>query len=210
MMVNHHGTAGAPMLNIIVKNNISNILIVVTRYFGGILLGTGGLVKAYSEAAQKALSEAEFVYQAIGYEVEVQLPYSELESFKYFCKQENIKITKEDYAEQVKLSIEILEKNKSIQLEKITSDKFKNLSTKVTLTRQKTETFTTALRNLKVMENSQTEILKTQEMVSELKTMRKKKTLLISHFGNQQTLASHFGNLLLEKEDLAGILNALQ
>lgn len=47
------GTAGAPMLNIIEKNNISNILIIVTRYFGGILLGTGGLVRAYSEATIK-------------------------------------------------------------------------------------------------------------------------------------------------------------
>ena len=42
------GTAGAPMLNILQKNNLANILIIVTRYFGGILLGTGGLVRAYS------------------------------------------------------------------------------------------------------------------------------------------------------------------
>ena len=42
------GTAGAPMLNILQKNNLANVLIIVTRYFGGILLGTGGLVRAYS------------------------------------------------------------------------------------------------------------------------------------------------------------------
>ena len=44
------GTAGGPMLNILQKNNLCNVLVVVTRYFGGILLGTGGLVRAYSGA----------------------------------------------------------------------------------------------------------------------------------------------------------------
>ena len=46
------GTAGAPMLNILSKENIVNTLVIVTRYFGGILLGTGGLVKAYSESTK--------------------------------------------------------------------------------------------------------------------------------------------------------------
>ena len=45
------GTAGAPMLNILQKNNLCNVLVVVTRYFGGILLGTGGLVRAYSNCS---------------------------------------------------------------------------------------------------------------------------------------------------------------
>lgn len=45
------GTAGAPILNVIRKNNLNNVLIVVTRYFGGILLGTGGLTRAYSNTA---------------------------------------------------------------------------------------------------------------------------------------------------------------
>ena len=51
------GTAGGPMLNILQKNNLANILIVVTRYFGGILLGTGGLVRAYSDALLEALEK---------------------------------------------------------------------------------------------------------------------------------------------------------
>ena len=55
------GTAGDPMLNILEKNNIVNVLVVVTRYFGGILLGTGGLVKAYSDATLKILDTNEFV-----------------------------------------------------------------------------------------------------------------------------------------------------
>jgi len=52
------GTAGAPMLTILSKNNLANVLVVVTRYFGGILLGTGGLVRAYSEAARNAVDNA--------------------------------------------------------------------------------------------------------------------------------------------------------
>ena len=53
------GTAGGPMLNILQKNNLCNVLVVVTRYFGGILLGTGGLVRAYSDSMQNALELTE-------------------------------------------------------------------------------------------------------------------------------------------------------
>lgn len=53
------GTAGAPMLNILQKNGYVNVLIVVTRYFGGILLGTGGLVRAYSNSLIQAIEKSE-------------------------------------------------------------------------------------------------------------------------------------------------------
>ena len=52
------GTAGGPMLNILQKNNLCNLVVVVTRYFGGILLGTGGLVRAYSDATQKVIEKS--------------------------------------------------------------------------------------------------------------------------------------------------------
>ena len=55
------GTAGAPMLNILQKNNLANVLIIVTRYFGGILLGTGGLVRAYSDSLLKAIDQANII-----------------------------------------------------------------------------------------------------------------------------------------------------
>lgn len=125
------GTAGAPMLNIISKNNISNILVVVTRYFGGILLGTGGLVKAYSEVVLKALEKVNFIEQVLGYEIEVILPYSEVENFKYLCKKEKINICKEEFTENVKLLIEIPKENYRNVLENISSDKFRNVTTKV-------------------------------------------------------------------------------
>ena len=55
------GTAGSPMLEILKNHNLCNIVVIVTRYFGGILLGTGGLVRAYSDATIKALKNAELI-----------------------------------------------------------------------------------------------------------------------------------------------------
>ncbi len=59
------GTAGAPILKMLLEKGLSNILVVVTRYFGGILLGTGGLVRAYTGAAEKALEVAEIVEKSL-------------------------------------------------------------------------------------------------------------------------------------------------
>ena len=105
------GTAGAPMLNILEKNNIVNVLIVVTRYFGGILLGTGGLVKAYTEALQKAINNNELLYVELGYEVYIKYPYNESKKIEYFIKNNNIKILKQNYMEEIEIIIEISKNN---------------------------------------------------------------------------------------------------
>ena len=105
------GTAGGPMLNILQKNNLCNIVVIVTRYFGGILLGTGGLVRAYSDATQKAIEKCIKVYKVEGIEIEIKLDYANLEIFKYYCKNNDIKITQIDYAEDIVLKIE-MEKNR--------------------------------------------------------------------------------------------------
>ena len=70
------GTAGGPMLTILQKNNLCNVLVVVTRYFGGILLGTGGLVRAYSDSMQNALELTEKVEKCTGIEFEAELEYN--------------------------------------------------------------------------------------------------------------------------------------
>ena len=105
------GTAGAPMLNILSKMEITNVLVIVTRYFGGILLGTGGLVKAYSNSTKLALEKAEISILEEGFVYKLELNYSDLENFKYFMKNNEIKILKEEYFENVKLSI-FMPKNK--------------------------------------------------------------------------------------------------
>lgn len=112
------GTAGGPMLNILQKNNLCNLVIVVTRYFGGILLGTGGLVRAYSEATQQAIEKSTKVIKVIGREMIIELDYSNLEKFKYYCKNNNINIKKIDYMDNIILKIEMEESVK----EKIIDD----------------------------------------------------------------------------------------
>ena len=92
-MGNQVGTAGGPMLNILAKNNLCNVLIIVTRYFGGILLGTGGLVRAYSDATTKVIENATIANETLGLEVEVEIEYSNLELLKYYCKKNNINIS---------------------------------------------------------------------------------------------------------------------
>mgnify|MGYP002588654255 FL=1 len=105
------GTAGGPMLNILQKNNLCNLVVVVTRYFGGILLGTGGLVRAYSDATQKVIEKSTKVSKFEGVEIEIKLDYPNLEIFKYYCKNNEINITTIDYYENIKLKVE-MEKNR--------------------------------------------------------------------------------------------------
>ncbi len=113
------GTAGAPMLNILTAKNLSNCLVVVTRYFGGILLGTGGLVRAYTGAMQEALSNVVEVTKDIGIEVKLEVTYSDLEKLKYYLKQNEIKILDIEYLENVDVIVEtISDKIENIEKQK--------------------------------------------------------------------------------------------
>ena len=105
------GTAGGPMLNILQKNNLGNVLVMVTRYFGGILLGTGGLVRAYSDATFSAIEIAEKIENCMGIEGEVELEYNNLESFKYYCKKNNIYIKDYNYSDKIICKIQLEECN---------------------------------------------------------------------------------------------------
>jgi uncharacterized YigZ family protein len=137
------GTAGAPMLNILKSQNLSNILVVVTRYFGGILLGTGGLVRAYSEATIRGLEKSEIIEKDFGLIAKFCVLYEDLEKIKYYFKQENVKIIDFKYDESVEIFVEIT-KNKyekildnrqnlkfNIQKSNIERESFINLSKNV-------------------------------------------------------------------------------
>ena len=104
------GTAGAPILNIIKSNNLQNVVIIVTRYFGGILLGTGGLTRAYSEAAGKVVEQSELIQKEPGMEVELEIDYNDNAKFKYYCQKNNINIIKIEYTENILYKIELNEK----------------------------------------------------------------------------------------------------
>ena len=101
------GTAGSPMLNILNSKELTNLVVIVTRYFGGILLGTGGLVRAYTGAVQEALANVEEVTKDLGLEVKIQVSYPDLEKLKYYLKRNEIEITGSEYNENVDVFVDI-------------------------------------------------------------------------------------------------------
>ncbi|NLI61908.1 MAG: YigZ family protein [Methanosarcinaceae archaeon] len=103
------GTSGPPILDILRKRNYTNTLIIVTRYFGGILLGTGGLVKAYSTSASITLEESGVLKAGKGKEVEFEIPYDKYDKIKNALDKENIKIKDQTFEENVKVKIEFFE-----------------------------------------------------------------------------------------------------
>lgn len=99
------GTAGLPVLDMIKKEGLSNLIVVVTRYFGGILLGTGGLVHAYSKAAKTGVETAEPVTMTLCCELTVECEYSLLGKIQSEACAKGYGISGTDYAENVKISI---------------------------------------------------------------------------------------------------------
>lgn len=108
------GTAGIPMLTLLQKNNLVNVLIVVTRYFGGILLGTGGLVRAYTDSSKQALEAAKIIELQYGEILEYCIEYDEFEYFKYICEKNNIEIINIEYSSNIKVIIKLKEEDKSL------------------------------------------------------------------------------------------------
>lgn len=106
------GTAGAPMLNILQRNELTNVLVVVTRYFGGTLLGTGGLVRAYSDATLKVIEKAGIKQQQLGYLMKVVIGYKDLEKFKYYCRKHKISIVNTVYETDIICMIELTKEEK--------------------------------------------------------------------------------------------------
>ncbi len=126
------GTAGAPILDILKNKNLSNVLVIVTRYFGGILLGTGGLVKAYTDATNEALEKAEIVKKEYGKKYKFQIKYEDLKTISYICKQLNINITNIEFLEKVSITLvskqeNIAELQKKIEENKLQKSEFEFL-----------------------------------------------------------------------------------
>ncbi len=119
------------MLNIITSRKLSNVLVVVTRYFGGILLGTGGLVRSYSKATEKVLLEDNFIYKDLGLEVKFCVSYSDLEKIKYYFEKNNIKILNTNFGENVEIVFEILEERLNDILKNKQNLNFKIIESKI-------------------------------------------------------------------------------
>ena len=99
-----HGTAGKPILDIIDGSGLTDITIVVTRYFGGVLLGTGGLVRAYSAAARQAVAAAERVKMTPCTVYKARCGYSELERLTKLIADCGGRVENTVYAAEVELS----------------------------------------------------------------------------------------------------------
>ena len=93
------GTAGIPILNVLEKENITNVLAIVVRYFGGIKLGAGGLVRAYSKAVREAIKNSNLIELANGKKIEINFNYSDEKNINYILKEEQI--IKKDYSDKV-------------------------------------------------------------------------------------------------------------
>ena len=112
------GTAGAPMLNILKKEYLCNVLVIVTRYFGGILLGTGGLVRAYSQSTQDVIEKSNIILKQEGYVAILEVEYKDLEKLRYFCKKKEIKIIDIKYLENVSVKLEFKKEEKEVFMSK--------------------------------------------------------------------------------------------
>ena len=97
------GTAGRPMLDVLTGQGVCNTAAVVTRYFGGTLLGTGGLVRAYTKGVQCTLESSVLVEKYLARKLEIRVDYTELGKVQYLLAQENIKILDSVYEADVRL-----------------------------------------------------------------------------------------------------------
>lgn len=95
------GTAGRPILNELQSQGVHNAIIVVTRYFGGVLLGTGGLVRAYSQAAKAALLNATLVQRIMAEEVSVTSDYNDYGKIEFLLRNESFPVINTDYTDSV-------------------------------------------------------------------------------------------------------------
>lgn len=104
------GTAGMPILNVLENNNLNYILCVVIRYFGGIKLGAGGLVRAYTKGVTNTLEECEIISLIEGLEIDIYFNYDQTKDVDYFLK--NTKIINKEFNEKIKYVIQIISNNK--------------------------------------------------------------------------------------------------
>ncbi len=101
------GTAGQPILKVIQGADLTNILLVVTRYFGGTKLGVGGLIKAYTEAAQAALAEAAIVEVPILRRFRVITGYDHIQPVMRAANTLGARVSGSDYGETVQLTLDV-------------------------------------------------------------------------------------------------------
>ena len=99
------GTAGRPMLDVILGEDIYNVAVVVTRYFGGVLLGTGGLVRAYSKAVQEGLAASRVILKKKGISMKITTDYTGIGKIQYIAGERKLPILDSEYTEKVMMKL---------------------------------------------------------------------------------------------------------
>lgn len=98
-------TAGRPMLDVLLAQELTNLVVVVTRYFGGTLLGTGGLVKAYQSAVIEGLHQSEIITKELGIQTELTTDYNLVGKLQYYISQEHFTLLSSEYTDLVRLKL---------------------------------------------------------------------------------------------------------
>ena len=99
------GTAGKPMLDVLLGEEIHDVAVVVTRYFGGTLLGTGGLVRAYSGATKEGLLASKVITKMYGKKYSIQTDYTGLGKIQYILGQRGLTVLDSIYTDKVELEV---------------------------------------------------------------------------------------------------------
>ncbi|MDR0899205.1 MAG: YigZ family protein [Lactobacillaceae bacterium] len=119
------GTAGKPILKAIQGRNLTDVIVFVTRYFGGIKLGAGGLIRAYSNSALEVIDNTELIEIKTLTKISIKFPYSKVNDIKYFLEQEKIVILSENYNLQVNFILEV-ESSSVSNFQQELEEKFQN------------------------------------------------------------------------------------
>lgn len=110
------GTAGRPMLDVLLREDVHNLAVVVTRYFGGTLLGTGGLVRAYQKAVQEGLKNSVVIEKIQGRTLVIDTDYNSIGKIQYILAQQEIKELESDYTDKVMIKVMVpVEKLEKLQ-----------------------------------------------------------------------------------------------
>ena len=125
------GTAGAPMLDVLVKNNIKNVCATVIRYYGGTKLGTGGLVRAYGGGVINALKNATLVERKDAFEIKLEIDYSLNGKIEYEIDKTNFIVNNIDYTDKLIYTIYVMQEDYSnfeTWIANLTNGQFKIIS----------------------------------------------------------------------------------
>lgn len=127
-----HSTAGKPVLDVLLGNNLKDTVIVVTRYFGGVLLGTGGLVRAYSSSAALAVESAEIGENRECVFAELEASYTAFDKLKFLLDEMGAVILNTDFADNIKLEFYVLTEKYDVLEQKITDTFFGKIKPLIT------------------------------------------------------------------------------